>query len=168
MHTANFRGRQRFELRLQAAASRTLRKYGFCSADLWSREDAAMAEELLRWLKARGDRERAALSQTGMATDRDAWLWPGTTPDYVALLDEACDHCGRRPDDGGSPAVRAEKSVWLAVANRLLGERHMPAVREALGALIPEALHPRLDGRKPRGKPGAGAERVTVNLAMRG
>ncbi len=156
MHTANFRGRQRFELRLQAAASRTLRRYGFCAADRWTRDDAAMAEELLRWLQARGARERAALRQTGMPTDRDAWLWPGTTPDYVALLDEACDQFGLRPDDGGLPVVRAERSEWLAVANRLLGEYHMPAVRKALGTLIPEALHPRLDGRKPGGEAWGG------------
>ena len=74
-----------------------------------------MAEELVLWLQRRGDLQREALRQTGRPTDRDAWLWPGTTPDYVARLDEACDELGPRPD-GSLSVVRADRSacgVWL-------------------------------------------------------
>ena len=39
-----FRWRVRYELRLRAAASETLRRHGFCEADPWSREDARRAE----------------------------------------------------------------------------------------------------------------------------
>ena len=35
--TERFRSRRRFELRLQARFSRTLRKYGFCEANPWTR-----------------------------------------------------------------------------------------------------------------------------------
>ena len=153
MHTARFRGRRRFELRLQAAASRTLRRYGFCAADRWSKPDAARAEQILRRLKARGDLERASLLRSGRPTGPDAWLWPPEGPDYDALMAEACAAVGPPPDDGSAEAC-AERSALLCVAERLRGEYHMPDVREALGALIPEELNPRLDGRKPRGRPG--------------
>ena len=49
--TQVFRARKRFELRQQARASRTLRRYGYCEADLWSAEERAAAEELLAGLK---------------------------------------------------------------------------------------------------------------------
>ena len=44
------------------------------------------------------------------------------------------------------------------------------AVREALGCLVPEGLHPRLDGsgRKSRGQTGAGTQRVGVHLEVDG
>ena len=65
------------------------------------------------------------------------------------------------------PDSRAEvERVCMSVAVRLRGDLHMPAVREALGCLIPEGLHPRLDGRKPKGRgPGAVPERTGVHLA---
>ena len=50
------------------------------------------------------------------------------------------------------------------VAERLRGPLHEPAVREALGCLIPEWLHPSLDNaRSARVK--AAAERVGVHLS---
>ena len=55
--TKNFRARRRYDLRLQAKFSRTLRKYGYCRADLWDRGDAELAEKLLEGLKkVRGHR----------------------------------------------------------------------------------------------------------------
>ena len=46
-----FRERKRFELRQEAKASRTLRRYGFCEADVWTEEEADVAQELLRGLR---------------------------------------------------------------------------------------------------------------------
>ena len=45
--TAGFRMRRRFELGLQAKASETLRKYGFCSVDPWTQDEAEVAERLI-------------------------------------------------------------------------------------------------------------------------
>ena len=49
--TGAFRERRRFELRQEARCSRTLRKYGFCEADLWSDGERAAATVLLNGLK---------------------------------------------------------------------------------------------------------------------
>ena len=45
--TPAFRERQRFELKMDACASRTLRKYGYCDADVWSQEEREVAAALL-------------------------------------------------------------------------------------------------------------------------
>ena len=45
-----YRARRRFELRQEAAASRTLRKYGFCEADVWLPDERKAAAELLEAL----------------------------------------------------------------------------------------------------------------------
>ena len=50
--TPAFRARKRYELRCEARASRTLRRYGYCEADKWSDREAADARELLDSLKA--------------------------------------------------------------------------------------------------------------------
>ena len=143
----DFRARQRYKLRLEAKASRTLRKYGFCQADLWSAEDAEMAEQLMACLENVGKLRRSAQGREG---DKDAWLWPQQEPPIVALMEKAVSEVG-----GGQGARRARVE---AVARRLLSEYHLPAVKEALGCLIPVGLHPDLDGTKPKGKvqPGSG------------
>ena len=46
---------------------------------------------------------------------------------------------------------RAVPARVEAVAERLMGPYHLPAVKEALGCLIPASLHPDLDGTKPKG-----------------
>ena len=48
--TATFHRRRRFELRLQARASKTIRKYGFYGTDRWTAEDARRAESMLKKL----------------------------------------------------------------------------------------------------------------------
>ena len=50
------------------------------------------------------------------------------------------------------------------VAERLRGPLHEPAVREALGCLVPEWLDPRLDNKKPKGKTGGGEVQMGVPL----
>ena len=41
---------------------------------------------------------------------------------------------------------------------------HVSLVKEALGGLIPEDLHPRLDGRKAKQDPGARAASTALDL----
>ena len=80
----NFRCRVRYELRLQAAASRTLRKYRFCAADPWTEEEVAVAETLLRGLANRAGMQRDRLRLRGFAVSHpDAYLWPDEEPPLV-------------------------------------------------------------------------------------
>ena len=154
-HKARFRLRRRYELRLQARFSRTLRKYGFCEADPWTREEAAAAEELLMGLRAKGQLQRSAISNSGKPCDEDVHIWPDGEPSFDALLGTEVKELGRED---------ASRVTFLAgVAQRLRGELHMPAVREALGCLIPEKLHGRLDDKKARAVKGD-VERVGVHL----
>jgi len=139
----NFRARRRFEWRLEAKASHTLRKYGFCGADEWSVKDASIAQALLSRLEKKGLERRRDM---GLGSDPDAWCWPSDqVPVEALLLRQVREHAG----DDAELAAQTEQ-----VAQRLLGPWHKPAVLEALGCLIPGAFHPRHDGKKPRGKPG--------------
>jgi hypothetical protein len=75
--TASFHRRRRFELRLEARASRTIRKYCYCEAEgqQWSKEDAARASAMLKFLEAERESQRRRLKHTGRHTDEDAFLW---------------------------------------------------------------------------------------------
>ena len=169
--TATFHRRRRFELRLQAKASETIRRYGFFAHDLWSEEEAVRAGALLKNLEAVREDQRAKLKNTGRRAylsasrpDRDAYLW-GNEPDYVALLDDAARTLG------GTCAgnVDAEIAAYRRVKDKLLTDLHMPAVKEALGALIPEWLHWSQDDPKRRGKKNVqSGKRVGVNLTASG
>jgi len=88
-------------------------------------------------------------------------LWEDE-PDYAAFLDEAAKEVGAWGADPLSEIAACRK-----LKDRLLTDLHMPAVQEALGALIPEWLHPSQDDPKKRGKKkGFGGERVGVNLTV--
>ena len=106
-------------------------------------------------MRARGQLQRSAISSCGRPCDEDAHIWPDGEPSFDELL------AAEVRELGGDDASRV--TFLTGVAQRLRGELHMPAVREALGCLIPESLHPRLDGKKPRGVKGD-AERVGVHL----
>ena len=67
-----FRSRERYELRLKAKASATLRRYGFCAADPWEREEAAVAERLLGHMRVAAAQARRS---AGLVGDDDAWPW---------------------------------------------------------------------------------------------
>ena len=97
-----------------------------------------------------------SISATGRPSDEDAWVWPNGEPAFDNLFAEQAEEI--------SMGDQLEKLALITVAERLRGELHMPAVREALGCLIPEELHPRLDGKKPRTAKGD-AERVGVTLS---
>jgi hypothetical protein len=82
--------------------------------------------------------------------DDDAWLYPDTDEPPVdeelgIAVEEVVEASGR------------DFAIVLAVAERLKEPWHLPAVREAMGCLIPPGLHRRLDGVKPKGKAQAGA-----------
>ena len=151
-YKANFRSRRRFELRLRAKASTTLRKYGFCSLDEWSRPDAEIADRLLAGLKAVGDDRRRTQGRQG---DHDAWLWDDEAPCLASLMKEQV----ARTLVGMNPG---EVDRVQGVAERLLGPLHVDRVMEVLGCLIPKSLHPCWDGKKPRGKAGAAVGPVGV------
>ena len=165
--TPTFRRRVRYELRLQAKASHTIRKYGFCEAEgeQWSGADSGRAAALLENLRVEREQQRARLRQLGRRTDADAFLWPEGEPDYGRLLATA----GVELSGAAGDADGAERRAFQEVEGRLLNELHLPAVKEALGALIPEDLHPWQDDPKRRGKKGAvPAERVGVTLQANG
>ena len=90
--------------------------------------------------------------------DEDTYLWSGCEPDFDGLL---ADEVRRL---AGADVARTD--LLTAVAQRLRGDLHMPAVRAALGCLIPEQWHPRLDNSKERRCKGAGAERVAACSAV--
>jgi hypothetical protein len=81
--TEGFRSRMRYSLRMEAKASRTLRRYGFCALDRWTAEEAALAEELLKHVRAEGDLQRSA---AGMGGDEDAWIWGDSRPPIEEAL----------------------------------------------------------------------------------
>lgn len=164
--TPTFRRRRRWELRLQAKASNTIRKYGFFQDDVWEPEEARRAEALLKKLRAAREKQRGRLLNTGRRAyrpggkpDHDAYLWDGE-PDYAAFLLDAAKDLGGTAED-----VASETAAYERVKDKLLSDLHMPAVKEALGALIPELLHWSLDDPKKRGKKkGFGEKRVGVDL----
>jgi exonuclease III len=153
-----FRSRERFELHLRAKASRTLRKYRFCEEDVWTEREAMLANELLLHVESAASLQRR---REGLDGDVDAWPWPDV--DEPPVVVECAAAAERLVRDGV-----CELEEVLAVVDRLRGPLHLPAVLEALGCLIPRALHRRLDGVKPRGNARAGAAVVSAALVVGG
>ena len=155
-----FRQRRRMELRLLARFSRTLRKYGFCERDPWPTSEAEAAEALLKVLRAGGAREleAARLERGRVRPSEDAWPWPPAGPDVAGEVRAAV---GLVCEDG------RDADLVRAVAERLQGELHLPAVREALRCLIPEMLDSTLDGQQKKA-PRGDVDRVGVKLSAKG
>ena len=160
----DFRARARFELRMYARASRTSRRWGFCEADPWTRDEAAKAEDLLTGLTAVRATQRAALEREGVNVDGDTWCWPGGKPNCEKLLQSEAVRLA-----AGSEGVQR---CYEAVVQKLLDRQadgsagtylHLAAVEEALGCLIPEELHKKLDGRIAKGVKAAAARQL-VNV----
>ena len=161
--SANFRSRKRFELGMQARFSETLRRYGFCEDDRWTREDADVADALLGQLRVVCNEQRVRLSAGGRELSKYAWLWPEGEPGRPTWLREQLADALRRW--AKSDVVRMPAGE--AVLERLLGPLHLSAVREALGCLFPPELNPRDDGKKPRGGLAAPSAKVGVFLKAR-
>ena len=236
--TPAFRERRRFELKMEACASRTLRKYGYCDADVWSKEEREVAAALLSGLGTTAAEKRERLKNQGRVVDFFTWLWEDREPDLdgelarevvrlaagdqarqqelewvaqrlldrvrVRVVDEeereiaralvarvptegcASDEVAWRrallacaEELGGGDPCRAQRCRKVAelVAGRVrrrgvwddlveddvppeIQPLHISAVREAVGALIPDRLHSRLDEAVKRGKEDFGAVRV--------
>ena len=107
-------------MRNDAKFSRTIRKYGFCEADAWTRPDAERADRLLKGLRAKGPLQRMTLAATGRPSDEDAFIWPAGDPDFDKLFGEQVVELAAGDD--------AEKCALVSVAERMRGELHMPAV----------------------------------------
>ena len=103
------------ERRMQARASWTLRKYGYCRADEWERDDAHLAARLLERLERVASQRRSALRLEG---DLNECLWPNGDLDLDGQLAAAARELA---GDNVDVLCRANK-----VADRLLGEYHRP------------------------------------------
>ena len=143
--TAGFRMRRRFELGLQAKASETLRKYGFCSVDSWTRGEAEVAERLIEGLQAFGDDRRKRQGRIDDLKMQEAWLWDDEEPCWTSLMQEQVQRVA-------GLLSGAERDLVQTVAERLLGPLHLPRVKQILGCLIPRELDSRWDGKKPKGR----------------
>ena len=152
---AGFRARLRFDFRCAVLFSKTLRKYGFCEADSWEESETRAAAALLHGLRVVGSMRRGSMGGK-VLSDEDAHLWPDGEPDFDEVLRRVV------VEQAGGDVER--EGFLMSVAQRLRGDLHMPAVREALGCLIPVELHPNLDGRAARARGGGGEDRVGVRL----
>ena len=79
-------------------------------------------------MEAKGELQRSAIRGAGLPCDVNAYLWPREEPAFDALLAAEVEELAR----GDSTKVE----FLTGIAQRLRGELHMPAVREALGCLI--------------------------------
>ena len=70
--TPAFRERRRFEMKQEARVSRTLRRYGYCEADLWTAEEVAVAvaEDLIKGL-----RTLPGSSEIVCGIVKETWMW---------------------------------------------------------------------------------------------
>ncbi|MCP4035820.1 MAG: hypothetical protein GY733_02695, partial [bacterium] len=124
-----------------------------------------MAETLLDGLRAVRAAQRRSLAAEGLRVDEDTWLWPGGPPNCEAALTREAE----RVAGGSATALAAHMRVVEKLLDRV-GEDgspgpflHLAAVQEALGCLIPESLHDKLDGQAARRAKGVG-ERGSVNV----
>ena len=115
--TPAFRERRRFELKQEARASRTLRRYGYCEADLWTEQEASVADELINGLRMIAKEQRRRLENSHRKVDPDTWLWGKDGPDCVAELGREVLRLA------GSDAAR--KRFCEGVAARLLDHRRV-------------------------------------------
>ena len=138
--TLAFRERKRFELRQEAKASTTLRKYGFCEADIWTQEEAAVASELLRGLTIAAEEQKQRLLGQGRRLDGDSYLWGTQEPDFVGLL---ASEVARVVGDGTFGKALCER-----VAARLLDRarvRVATSEETAVAAQLLDGIGPVLD-----------------------
>ena len=109
-------------------------------------------------MRVRGQMDLSnAVHTRGKTRSPDAWAWPPAGPDIAAEVAAA----ERRVVQEGGDA-----NLTHAVAERLQGEWHLPAVREALQRLIPEVLGPALDNLQAKAK-RADPVKVGASLAAK-
>ena len=121
--TRAFRRRRRWELRLQERASITLRKYGFCSEDDWSKDESEAADSLIAALKRVAEKQRETLRLgAGCVVDDDTWLWGEQEPCYEALL------CDARRELELADADQSRHHLYEFVVQRLLDRKRRRVV----------------------------------------
>lgn len=130
--TKAFRERVRFELRQQARASRTLRRYGYCEADCWAEGERTAAEDLLQGLKLVAREQRERLENQGRQVDLDTWLWGDGVPDYEGELAEVVKRMGA--------GNHARAGILSQVANRLLDRIRVRQATSEEAALAAELM----------------------------
>ena len=108
-----FRERRRAELRMRAQFSRTLRRYGFCEEDLWTRPEANAAELLLKQLGVYA-RVRQP-DAVGQLLD----VWDPEGPGIERLMAAVAEECVKAPLD---PTMG--RDLFVAVSVRLFGPLH--------------------------------------------
>ncbi len=164
LRTRAFRQRRRYELWMQAKASQTLRRYGFCEGDLWTAEERACAEAVLERLSARA---RTHAHRCGLMRnpadplDKDLYIWgPEETVPVSEWLAQAAH------DYAGGEAARG--SLAERVLGRLgdSGGPHYAAVLAAMQALVPPWLHPGADGARLGRAPQGGAQKVELGTSL--
>ena len=130
--TLVFRERKRFQLRQQARASRTLRRYGYCRADLWSAAERAAAEEMLKGLKVVAQEQAVRVGVGGAVGGPDTWLWGDAEPDYEGLLAaEVARACA---------GDQERELLYARVADRLLDRTRARCMTEEESVLVGELL----------------------------
>ena len=130
--TPAFRERKRFELKCEARASRTLRRYGFCEADLWSEGERRDAAALIDGLKTTAQMKRSSLGRQHGSVDFDTWLWGDGDPDYQGELAREVE----RVADGDE----IRRAALMRVADRLLDRLHVRAASTAEISVAEELL----------------------------
>ena len=173
-YTRAFRESRRWALHLEAKASRTIRKYGFLCrvpGHAWSREEAALAEQLEAGLRNVRRRQQEVSRGRGGRWAQDSFIWADGDPDVATELARVCLDQARGDAD--------LEGHFQAVARRLLGDEiiitrcgreidrnraHLPALREALGCLVPKEFDPYFDKLPPKGKVKAVPEQTALML----
>lgn len=149
---------------MYARASRTSRRWGFCSADPWTEDEAILADRLLKGLEAVRATQRAALQRGGVNIDADKWIWPGGAPGCERLLRVEAERLVAESGVSSSDADRVVRKLLDRDEQGSAGPfLHVAAVKEALGCLIPEGLHKTLDARVANGGRGV-AEKRSVDV----
>jgi len=149
-----FRGRQRYKLKLHADWARTIRRYRCYAKEPWPAAAADLADRLLGHVTTIAKTERAS---NGLHFDLDAWPWLDVA--HPPVDDVLADAVARECALGKSHHVEL-----LRVAALLKGERQLPGLLDAMGCLIPRFLHPSLDGVRSNGVVRVGA--ITSGVAL--
>ena len=130
--TPALRERKRFELRQEARASRTLRRYGICEADVWTAEERAAAGELIEGLKVVAGEQRERLRNQVKTVDPDTWLWGDREPDYESLLATEVTRVAAGDDE--------RKRALAKIAERLLDRSRVRYATSSESAVAAELL----------------------------
>ena len=100
---------------MQERASITLRKYRYCSDDVWTEEEANAAGSLIEVLKRIAAQQRETMrSQAGCVVDLDTWLLCEHEPCYDVLLITAVSELQ------SSHATESSCALYDGVLSRLL------------------------------------------------